>query len=81
MIHCLTFLFVFMTAYGLVTAQFGAALLSLLMVGLCVYAEKHFAKQDRNWANDPANAREVKQDTLHALEQHECECMRSKDPV
>lgn len=79
MIRCLTFLFGFLVAYGIATAHLGGALLALLMVGICIYAERHFAEQDRKWANDPANAREATPDTVLALEQHECECMRPKD--
>jgi hypothetical protein len=79
MMRSLALLFGFIALYGLTTAHMGGALLALLAVGLCVYGEKHFVEQDRKWANDPANAREAKPDTLTQLEQHECECMRSKD--
>lgn len=78
MITALAILFAFAAAYGVLIGQVGAGLLSFLMVGVCIYAERHFAEQDRKWANDPANAREVKQDALCDLERHKCECMRSK---
>lgn len=81
MIRYLVIMFFAMSLYGVFTGFIGASLLALLMAGVCIYAERHFAEQDRKWANDPANAREAKPDTLRALEQHECECMRSKDQL
>lgn len=78
MIRALTLVFFATALYGVLFGYVGAGLLALLMAGVCIYAERHFAEQDRKWALDPANAREVAPDTVHALEQHECECMRPK---
>lgn len=79
MIRFLTLAFFAMALYGVMNGFVVAAVLALLAAGLCVAAERRFAEQDHKWANDPANAREVKQDTLTELELYECECMRSKD--
>lgn len=79
MIRFLAIVFVLMALYGVMNGFVLAGILALLAAGLCVAAERRFARQDREWANDPANAREVKQDTLTELELYECECMRSKD--
>lgn len=81
MIRFLNFIFLLMFAYGAIVGPIGAALIALGMIALCNFADEHFALQDKKWAQDPMNAPCLKCDTLQDLDQHECECMRTKDRV
>ena len=70
--------FLGMFVYGLVIGSSAGAVISLLMFGLVVFAERKFAADDRAYAADPRNARALGPSTNDALAEHDCECMRSR---
>jgi len=71
----LILLFLAMFVYGVVTAQWGGAVLALLMTGFCYWARGQFAAQDAAAARDPARA-QCPKSTEQCLCDGECECTR-----
>lgn len=66
-------LFLSCILYGIFTAQYGAAFLSLIVLGLVYFAERTYAQQDKSWLNSPAAA-SVAASTVSLLDSECCEC-------
>lgn len=74
----LRWIFLCMFAYGVWSGMLGAGLLALGMWAFVCYAEGVFAAHDKAFAADPRNARTAQASTSDVLEEHDCECTRSK---
>ena len=71
-------IFVAMTVYGLVTAHYGGALISALMIVVVYYGARQLTKRDEEWLRDPRSARPASNtDTLQVLRDKESEAARS----
>ena len=74
MVKLLTLVFALVAAAAAGAGLWGTALLSLAWAALCLYAEVHFARQDRAWAASPHSALCVL-DTRLLLQDSECDCI------
>lgn len=67
----LAIIFLCMFLYGIVANSMGAGLIALFMCFFTLWAEKKFEMQDKVKDNNLHLM-----PTEHALEKHECECMK-----
>lgn len=58
MIKCFTFLFGFLFLYGCFSGHLGAGLIALAMIPFTIYGERELNKRDREWEQDPRNAKQ-----------------------
>lgn len=70
--------FLGMFIYGMWAGMHGGAIIAAGMVVFIWLAGRVFAAQDRAYAADPSNARDIQPPTSDALAEHDCECMRSE---
>jgi hypothetical protein len=72
-------IFAGLTAYGIWIGLYGAALLSLLMLGFVYYSEAMMHRQENNYRRSPRSAVTVP-DTLDLLDHKACACSESSFP-
>lgn len=77
MIALLTTIFLTMFVYGLLVGYYGAALISLGMVGVLIYGARQLAKRDAEFFASAASARPIPS-TMEAMDKQEVESSSSR---
>jgi hypothetical protein len=72
MINFLSTVYAILAGYGVYSAQYGSALLSVFMALFVFYGGRKLDRQDQEWESNPINGR-TPPDIMHILDG--CQCM------